>query len=77
MELSNLKVNELVQIMYVNPVQLGTVDSGNEVLQILASTLEMKSNKSRNDGPCYGRRGDSTRAGGSRSEFNDKGFEPG
>ena len=41
-ELSYLEVNELIQVGYVDPVQLRGVDSGNEDLQILAWTLEFK-----------------------------------
>ena len=39
------------------------IDSGNEILQILTSTLEDKRSESRKDGSCYGRQAYSIRAG--------------
>ena len=76
-ELSNLKVIELIQVGYVDPVQLRGVNSGNEVLQILASTFEFNVGEREKDGPCHGRQVYSIRARRRRSEFDSKGFEPG
>jgi hypothetical protein len=45
-----------MQVIYVDPVQLRAIDLGNEVLQILARTLEFKGGESGKDSPCYGRR---------------------
>src|SRR6266702_2123991 len=64
-ELRSLKVDKLIEVIYQDPVQLRAVNSGNEVLQILASTIEFKVGESREDRPCYGRHVYSIRAGSS------------
>ena len=39
--LRNLKVNELIQVSYEDPVQLGAIDPRSKTLQVLASTAEL------------------------------------
>jgi len=46
-----LKVNKLIQVIYEDPLQSRAADSGNEVSQIFASTLEFKIGEDRKDSP--------------------------
>ena len=48
-ELGSLKVSRLVHELYTDMVQCRAVNSGNEVLQILASTKELKLGEGRKD----------------------------
>ena len=72
-----MQANGLIQITYVDEVQLRGIYSGNEIIQILASTLERKQDESGKDSPFYGRWVHSIRAGGRRFEFDEKTTEPG
>ena len=75
-KLCNLEVNQLVQVNNQDPVQLGAFDPGNEVLQILASTPELKGGESIKEDSCY-RRAYSFGTRNSRLELKVKGMEPG
>ena len=66
-ELHNLKVNKLVQVSYTDVVQSRAINIGDEVLKILASALEFKTDECRKNYPCnWGRRADSMKAGSSK-----------
>jgi hypothetical protein len=71
-----LKVIGMIQEIYEDTDYSRAVDLGDEVLQILASTLETKTGKSRKDSPCY-RWVYLIRAGSSQLEFNGKAVETG
>ena len=78
--MSELKVNDLIQVECVDLGQVRGGDSGNEVLQILASTLESKIGESRKGprgSPCYGRQVYAIRAVGNQLKSNMKSAEPG
>lgn len=63
--------------MYVDPVQLGAIYMGDEVLQTLASTAESKGGGDRKDNPRYMRWACLIRLGIRPLEFKDKGFKLG
>jgi hypothetical protein len=51
-KLGDIKVNELIEVRYGDPVESGGVDSCREVLQILANTAELEVSESRKECPC-------------------------
>ena len=61
----------MIQVIYPDPVQLRGVDRGDEDLQILADTPEIKGGESRKDNTCYGRPVLSIKLGSSLYECDD------
>ena len=76
-KVGDFKVNELIKVYCPNCVKPRCVDSLDEVLQILANSVEIEGSESGKDSPCDGRQAYLIRAGGRRLEFNRKIFEHG
>jgi hypothetical protein len=79
-ELENLRNVEAQGERYVQAVEQGGINSGDEILQVLASTTEYKVSESGEDGACQWRGSYMDGSIGSilnESKFNGKGFEVG